>query len=1120
MSEQAKDSNDDAKSETPKQVVSETQGQDPHKGEDVDPAVEHVTSPEEVELADSKKEDFDMDQNKPHFPEDDDDEDTGDEDDDGENSADEKDAGGPGYISSGETHFIHGRIDVYFEKARRLVNKDGLAQCLPMQCLPNCCKCGLFGLSDPFVKVKLDNAKICRSTVCNNTLRPNWNEYLSMDVAHDAKTIVFRVMDEDSLGDQYLGQVAFSWTQILQNGKTLEGEFPISRSKHEIYDLDADEGSNWATENSKAKKRRRKKGSKYGWLTIKMRYTPVKTIIEKREKAFHSKMHSTNMNPHRLTNIHPYSVPNTYFPPRRGDHFVLYQSAHQPGIGNVLPQIELGEEGEDLEPFRARPCWKDLYNAIDAAENFICICGWSVNPFIRLVRTGPDHKNKLTLGNLLKKKAKEGVIVLIMVWDDLSSTSMTSGLMGTMDEECVKFFEDSPVVAVKTPRVDQRGLISSLANLSFAYTHHQKSIIMDVKPENAARLRVKHRRHRNAKVQAITAFLGGIDVTSGRYDDSDKPLFASLHRTHRDDYYQNCLPAEVADPEKGPRQPWQDIHTRVTGRAAVDVLKNFIERWHMQAGNHRHPLSGCTGSRAKWIARGMRMKNLMDLLKDSPGEAALPASFLNEKREEIIGRTESLLHVGSHTDSAAFGRQNKATDDIENAAEDDLSDLSDDDLEELQKEVAELESETRERAGSWNEGVFAQSNNDRVVQVVRSINEDSARLEKSIHAPNAFADKGIKVDNSIHKAYVHHIRSAKHFIYIESQYFIGGCHMWSKSKRSGASNLIPIELASKVCSKIAANEAFHVYLVIPLFCEGLPADKAVMQILRYQYFTVAMVYRRIHEALKKHKLKDRSVTDYFSVFFLGNREAEETTRLEAERKAQLSKEEKDFPSETIPQASSSDDSSKGNQEEAPNVAAPQPLTAQQADNEEGREFCEEDYEQVAHAAQKRRRFQIYVHSKLLIVDDAVAVIGSANINQRSFDGSRDTEIGVSMYEMARVATEKSTPRGLIYGFRMSLWAEHLGGSITDDEDFDPSILQRPSSVECVRLIQTRAYKNWQYYVDDEHNENVPGHLMTYPYKVDHDTGKVTTLENLVHFPDFPHSRILGAKTKLPDELTT
>ena len=37
---------------------------------------------------------------------------------------------------------------------------------------------------------------------------------------------------------------------------------------------------------------------------------------------------------------------------------------------------------------------------------------------------------------------------------------------------------------------------------------------------------------------------------------------------------------------------------------------------------------------------------------------------------------------------------------------------------------------------------------------------------------------------------------------------------------------------------------------------------------------------------------------------------------------------------------------------------------------------------------------IYIHSKLMLVDDEYAIIGSANINDRSMTGPRDSEIGV------------------------------------------------------------------------------------------------------------------------------
>jgi phospholipase D1/2 len=75
---------------------------------------------------------------------------------------------------------------------------------------------------------------------------------------------------------------------------------------------------------------------------------------------------------------------------------------------------------------------------------------------------------------------------------------------------------------------------------------------------------------------------------------------------------------------------------------------------------------------------------------------------------------------------------------------------------------------------------------------------------------------------------------------------------------------------------------------------------------------------------------------------------------------------------------------------------------------------------------------VYVHSKLLIVDDEVALIGSANINMRSMAGTRDTEIAASVFQRAHPCVEAGAggadarPCGIVHHFRMSLFAEHFG----------------------------------------------------------------------------------------------
>ena len=44
---------------------------------------------------------------------------------------------------------------------------------------------------------------------------------------------------------------------------------------------------------------------------------------------------------------------------------------------------------------------------------------------------------------------------------------------------------------------------------------------------------------------------------------------------------------------------------------------------------------------------------------------------------------------------------------------------------------------------------------------------------------------------------------------------------------------------------------------------------------------------------------------------------------------------------------------------------------------------------------------VYVHSKLMIVDDKIALIGSANINDRSMMGSRDSELAIVIEDQSQ-----------------------------------------------------------------------------------------------------------------------
>ena len=82
---------------------------------------------------------------------------------------------------------------------------------------------------------------------------------------------------------------------------------------------------------------------------------------------------------------------------------------------------------------------------------------------------------------------------------------------------------------------------------------------------------------------------------------------------------------------------------------------------------------------------------------------------------------------------------------------------------------------------------------------------------------------------------------------------------------------------------------------------------------------------------------------------------------------------------------------------------------------------------------------IYVHAKVCIVDDVLMVVGSDNLNRRSW--THDSEISCSVIDLTVDERPPTDPGGLgdcarrlARGARLQLWREHLGRAAGDDAD--------------------------------------------------------------------------------------
>lgn len=220
------------------------------------------------------------------------------------------------------------------------------------------------------------------------------------------------------------------------------------------------------------------------------------------------------------------------------------------------------------------------------------------------------------------------------------------------------------------------------------------------------------------------------------------------------------------------------------------------------------------------------------------------------------------------------------------------------------------------------------------VQILRSASQWSTGL--------------LSTEHSILDAYKEQIRKAKHYIYIENQFFI-------TTRSTYVNNTIGELLVERILLAHANKETFRVYVVMPLLPSfpgeiGTPAATSTCFI---EYWNLNSA-RTIIESLLKNGVEDPS--EYITFNGLRN---------------------------------------------------------------------------YADLRNKMVTEILYVHSKLMIVDDEVVIMGSANINDRSLLGDRDSELAVCVQD------DNITLPGLMNGvetkvggfastLRRKLFQEHLG----------------------------------------------------------------------------------------------
>ncbi|KAH1131564.1 hypothetical protein J1N35_002942 [Gossypium stocksii] len=142
-------------------------------------------------------------------------------------------------------------------------------------------------------------------------------------------------------------------------------------------------------------------------------------------------------------------------------------------------------------------------------------------------------------------------------------------VMATHDEDMRQYFYDCEVHCVLCLRnPDNLHSIIQGIEISTMFTHHQKVVAVDGELLDGESKR------------RIVSFIGGIDLTDGRYD-TPHPIFRTIGTIHHDDFRQPCFhDASIVKGE--PREPWHDIYCQLEGPVAWEVLLSFEQRRRKQ----------------------------------------------------------------------------------------------------------------------------------------------------------------------------------------------------------------------------------------------------------------------------------------------------------------------------------------------------------------------------------------------------------------------------------------------------------------------------------------------------------------------------------------------------------
>jgi phospholipase D1/2 len=325
---------------------------------------------------------------------------------------------------------------------------------------------------------------------------------------------------------------------------------------------------------------------------------------------------------------------------------------------------------------------------------------------------------------------------------------------------------------------------------------------------------------------------------------------------------------------------------------------------------------------------------------------------------------------------------------------------------------------------------------------------------------------GILLDQSIQNAYAEVIEKAEHYVYIENQFFITA----TGENQSPIHNTIGRAIVNACVRASKERRKFRVIIVIPAipgFAGDLRDDAAVgtRAIMDYQYKSI---HRGEHSICGQIKAAGVDPEHHVFVFNLRaydridktptliQQEKEsgvtyqELQRAEAEEimgtgihgyEGERTEDEHRHGGNSHGKGISEDeqrtiiDRKRKFEAARKQLDVKDPVTSAESIAEDamarGGLVSEEPWE--GEPEDEKQHFvqeELYIHAKLLIVDDKTVICGSSNINDRSMVGSHDSELSIVMTDTQPLETTMDgkpfTAGHHAATLRRHLWREHLG----------------------------------------------------------------------------------------------